>query len=188
MSWLQNLRDFADGKINEAALRDTINNDGIYDFEEDDEFIEECTRACLPTLVQMMIMDESADMLDEDVRDAFIKVNDYFVQQGIISEAASVSLSNPKVTVVRMGKDAQVNRLTTIVALKMARKDNTKSYKKYKFGQKIKKTNLADILNRYGDKARRIALKLYEQNKRSGKVKSITDSKKKKSTDKKTGK
>ena len=174
--FLKNLRAFANGQINESALH-VEDTDG-YDFENDEEFIQECMTACLPQMIQMELMDESADELDEDVKEAFLKVRDYFVGQGLMSEAA-ISINNPKVNYVRLNKQAQMKRLTSIISLKMARKDKIKAFSKYKLGQKIKKENMAIILQRYSNKAERIARKLMN-NMKHGKPSAVVESKKKK--------
>lgn len=174
--FLKNLRAFANGQINESALQ--IEDTEGYDFENDEEFIQECMTACLPQMIQMELMDESADELDEDVKEAFLKVRDYFVGQGLMSEAA-ISINNPKVNYVRLNKQAQMKRLTSIISLKMARKDKIKAFSKYKLGQKIKKENMAIILQRYGSKAERIAKKLVN-NMKHGKPSAVVESKKKK--------
>lgn len=176
--FLKNLRAFATGQINESTLSELNGNDEGYDFENDEEFIQECMNVCMPTMISMMLMDESAEELDENVRNACIVLNDYLVGQGIISEAATVSLSNPKINVVRLNKQAQLNRLSTIITLKMARKDNIKAYQKYKLGQKIKKTNMEEMKKRYGAKADRLAKKLWKKTSANGKIAAVVDSKK----------
>lgn len=175
--FLKNLRAFANGEINESALQ--VDDNSGYDFENDEEFMQECMSACLGQMIQMELMDENADQLDEDVKDAFIKVHDYFVGQGLITEA-SISLNNPKVTVMKLSRQAQIKRLTSIIALKMARKDKIKAFSKYKLGQKIKKENMAIILNRYESRASRLAAKLVKNMKR-GKPAAVVESKKKSS-------
>lgn len=174
--FLKNLRAFANGQINESALH--VEDTEGYDFENDEEFIQECMTACLPQMIQMELMDESANELDEDVKEAFLKVRDYFIGQGLMSEAA-MSINNPKVNYVRLNKQAQMKRLTSIISLKMARKDKIKAFSKYKLGQKIKKENMAIILQRYSSKAERIARKLMN-NMKHGKPSAVVESKKKK--------
>lgn len=176
MATFSELKAFATGKLSENALRE-MNKANDYDFENDEAFMQECMGACLGTLLQMNIMDETADELDEDVRDAFITVQDYMITNGLMDEAASVPITNPKINVVRLNKQSQIKRLTTIIALKMARHDKMKAYKKYKLGQKIKKTNLADIMQRYQTKADRLAKKLWAQSKK-GKPAAVVDKKK----------
>jgi len=180
-SILGSLRAFAQGSMTESALRENTGVDTGYDFENDEQFMQECMQACLPTMMQMMIMDENAELLDEDVKDAMIKVTDYFVGQGMLSEAATVSLSNPKINVVRLNKQAQINRLTTIITLKMARKAKSKNYTKYKMGQKIKKTNMEEMHKKYGAKAERLAKKLYAQMQKHPRAAAVAESKKKSS-------
>lgn len=173
---VKHLKDYAAGRMSESAFRNAMNASDT-DFENNEEFLRECTASCMPTIIQMALMDESADVLDEDVREAFVKVQNYLIGQGLMSEAASVSVSNPKITVVRMSKDAQKRRLTTIIALKMARHDGLKAFTKYKLGIKIKKDNLAQIMQRYGDRASRIATKMMAKY-RGGKVGAVIDQKK----------
>lgn len=176
MSKLSSLRDFAQGKINESMLNDDMQDKG-FDFENDEAFIQECMTDCIGLIMQTELMDESVfDTLDEDTQEAFMKVMNYMANNGMIDEAA-VSLTNPKISVVRMSKQAQMKRLTSIIALKMARKTNMKQYKKYKLGQKIKKENFNVIMQRFGDKASRLAKKLVMQAKK-GKVGAVIDAKK----------
>lgn len=176
MSKLSSLRDFAKGKINESMLNDDMQDKG-FDFENDEAFIQECMTDCIGLIMQTELMDESVfDTLDEDTQEAFMKVMNYMANNGMIDEAA-VSLNNPKISVVRMSKQAQMKRLTSIIALKMARKTNMKQYKKYKLGQKIKKENFNAIMQRFGDKAGRLAKKLVMQAKK-GKVGAVIDAKK----------
>ena len=60
-NFLENLRAFARGELSESALSDSIADTQAYDFEGDEEFMQECFEACLPTLVQMELMDEDAE-------------------------------------------------------------------------------------------------------------------------------
>lgn len=175
---LSNLRKYAAGSINESTLRDNLAPDTGYDFEADDQFMQECMGACLPTILQMELMDEAAaEAMDEDVKDAFVRVQNYLVENGLMDEASTVPITNPKITMVRMSKEAQKHRLTAIIALKMARKENSKAYKKYKLGQKIKKENFLQIMNKNGAKAERLAKKLLQKAKK-GKVGAVVEQKK----------
>lgn len=182
---LENLRAFAAGRLDESALQESMNPDLGTDFENDEEFMQECMGACIGTILLGEILGENADTLDEDVQKAVVTLQDYLVGQGMMSEAATVSVSNPKINVVRLNKQAQINRLTTIITLKMARKDNVKAYQKYKLGQKIKKTNMEDMRKRYGAKAERLAKKLWAKTKKSGKVAAVVDSTQTKKAEKK---
>lgn len=185
MSMISNLREFAAGKINESTLTSRMTPDTGYDFEGDTAFMQECMGDCLPIILQSELMDESAvEAMDEDVKEAFLTVQNYLIENGIMDEAAAIPVGNPKITMVRMSKEAQKKRMTSIIALKMARKSNMKQYKKYKIGQKIKKENFAQIMNRFGDKAERLATKLIQQSRR-GKVGAVVEKKKAARTNKK---
>lgn len=177
---LRAMREFASGRIDESALKNHMDleiNESTYDFENDEQFMMECADACVPLIIQDMLMDESAiEELDEDVRDAFLRVRGYLVENGIMSES-TVSLSNPKVSIVRLDKGARKKRLTSIIVLKMARKENSNNYKKYKLGQRIKKENFASMFQKYGSKAERLAEKLIRQTKK-GKVGAVVEQKK----------
>lgn len=173
---IKSLRDFANGIIDESALNANDEAD-VLELENDEEFMQECMALCIGTILQSEIMDESAERLDEATRDAFIKVQEYMVGQGMLSESA-VTISNPKINVVHLNKEAQINRLRKILILKMARKDNSKNYKKYKLGQQLKKTNMFDMDKRYGNKAAILAKKLWAKTKKSGKITAVVDSKK----------
>lgn len=175
---LKNLRAFAQGTLSESALGE-INKD-IPDFEDDEEFIQECMNDVAPILMQMMVLEETADQMDEATQAAFIKVQDYMINNGIITEAASVRITNPKINVVHLNKQAQINRLTTILTLKMARKAKSKNYTKYKLGQKIKKTNMEEMRKKFGNKAAQLSKKLWTRMQRDSKVKSAVKDVKKK--------
>ena len=171
---LKNLHDLATGRINEDTYNaiTTEDPDDLSQYEEDEEFMQECMAYVVPAMMQAEILGESSD---EAIIEAYLACQNYLVGQGIISEAASVPMTNPKINVVRLNKAAQINRLTTIITLKMARRDNAKSYQKYKLGQKIKKTNMEEMRKRYGAKAERLAKKLYQKAKKPGKVAAVVD-------------
>lgn len=171
---LKNLRDLANGRINEDTYNAIVNDDpeDLSEYEDDEEFIQECMAYVYPAMMQAEILGESSD---EAIIEAYLACQDYLIGQGMISEAAAVPITNPKINVVRLNKAAQINRLTTIITLKMARKDNAKSYQKYKLGQKIKKTNMEEMRKRYGAKAERLAKKLWEKSRKSGKVAAVVD-------------
>ena len=135
--------------------------------------------ACLPSILQYEMMSESFDQLDESVREAFITVSDYLQGQGYLpmSEATTVTL-NQKTNVVHMGKNAMIQRLKSIVTLKMARKAGDRKFTKYKMGCKIKKDNMTEMKKKYGDKAERIAKKLYAQTQKNHKVSGAVSQKK----------
>lgn len=179
---LKNLRDFARGTINETELRRNLTTDAdIEEYENDEAFMQECTDLCMPTMIQMMMnesMEDIFESMDEATAQAYITVQNYLIGQGIISEAASVHINNPKLNVVHLNKQAQIKRLTTIITLKMARKAGHKSYKKYKMGQKIKKVNMEEMRKLYGAKAERLAKKLWAKTRKSSKVAAVVDSKK----------
>lgn len=182
VSVLKNMRDFVSGRIDEAALQAALNEsdssiESDYDFENDPEFMQECASACMASIIQDMLIDESAlEDLDEDTKEAFLRVKDYLVENGVMTEA-TVSLNNPKISVIKLSKQARKKRLTSIIALKMARKENSNDYRKYKVSAKLKKTYFGKILGKYQSKAERLANKLIQQAKR-GKVASVVEAKK----------
>ena len=177
---LKDMRAFANRELSESAFKAETMADSGYDFENDEEFMQECMSACLGTMLSMEILGESADELDEATKEAFIKVNDYLIGQGVITEAATVNLNNPKVNFVKLSRKAQLSRLTSIITLKMARKAGMKQYTKYKIAVKMKRANMEEMRKRFGDKAERLAKKVYEQTKRNAKAQSVVASKKKK--------
>lgn len=177
-NFMEMLRGVASGRLDESALQSaaqTNTDDNIDEYEADTKFMQECTADCLGLMIQGMILGESADELDENVKNAILTLQDYFVGQGLIDEAATVSISNPKINVVHLNKQAQIKRLSTIITLKMGRKANHKAYKKYKLGQKIKKTNMEELRKLYGAKAERLAKKLWQRTQKSGKVAAVVD-------------
>lgn len=175
---LKGVRDFASGVIDEAALEATTDTD-LDDIEEDEEFIQECMALVVPTVIQTELIGESAcAALDEAAVECMQRLADFYVGQGMLSEAAAVSITNPKVNFVRLNKEAQIKRLSKILTLKMARRDNQKSYKKYKIGQHLKKTNMAEMVKRYGTKADQLAKKLWAKTHKGNKLKATVSSKK----------
>lgn len=173
MSVLSNIRNEMDGALDENVLQnETVSDADLDEYLSDEAFMQECMGACMPTMLQMMLMDESADTLDESVKEAFITVQDYLIGQGIITEASAVHINNPRINVVHLSKQAQINRLTSIITLKMGRKANHKAYKKYKLGQQIKKKNMEEMRKLYGAKAERLAKKIWAKSAKSAKVNS----------------
>ncbi|MCM1531905.1 MAG: hypothetical protein NC114_06495 [Ruminococcus flavefaciens] len=181
MNLMETLRGIATGSLNEDALQSVqpdqtpVTDDDIAEYENDQAFMQECTADLMGLMIQGMILGESADELDEGVKNAVLTLQDYFVGQGLIDEAATVSISNPKINVVHLNKQAQIKRLSTIITLKMGRKAGHKAYKKYKLGQKIKKTNMEEMRRIYGAKAERLAKKLWQKTRKSGKVAAVVD-------------
>ena len=182
MSVLSSIRESMDTTNDDLGLQnETVTDADIEEYLNDETFMQECMGACMPTMLQMMLMDESADRLDENVRDAFITVHSYLAGQGIISEASAVHINNPRINVVHLSKQAQINRLTSIITLKMGRKANHKAYKKYKLGQQIKKKNMEELRKLYGAKAERLAKKLWLKSAKSAKVTATVEATKAKS-------
>lgn len=175
---LKGIRDFASGAIDEATLNANTDVD-LDDIEKDEEFMQECMALVVPAVVQTELLGEDAsEALDEATVECMQRLSDFYVGQGMISEAAAVSISNPKVNFVRLNKEAQIKRLSKILTLKMARRDNQKSYKKYKIGQHLKKTNMAEMVKRYGAKSDQLAKKLWAKTHKGNKLKSTVSSKK----------
>lgn len=185
---MESLREFARGNISQAELNEAYMTDrrdyealDTVAYEDDPEFVKECNEACLPTFLMMDLMENAydidLDVMDEEVSDAFMKVHDYMVGQGLISEA-TMNINNPKVTFVKLSKKAQIQRLTTIIALKMARKNKDPKYKKYKLGSAIKRSNRDEIMKKYGQRAQKLSMKLWNQNKKNRKANAIIADKK----------
>lgn len=179
---LKTLRQYATGKIDESTMQTAnVTDSDIAEYENDPKFMQECTALCMPTMIGMMMDESMGDIfasMDEATAEAFAIVQNYLVGQGAISEAATVSISNPKLNVVRLNKQAQIARLTTILTLKMGRKANHKAYKKYKLGQKIKKDNMDALRKLFGAKAERLARKLWAKTRQNNKVAAVVDDKK----------
>ena len=185
---LNSLREFARGNItqeelNEAYMTDRRDYEALdtVAYEDDPEFVKECNEACLPTFLMMELMENAydidLDVMDEEVSDAFMKVHDYMVGQGLISEA-TMNINNPKVTFVKLSKKAQIQRLKTIITLKMARKNNDPKYKKYKIASLMKRRMRDDMNSKYGSRSEKLAIKLWNQNKKNRKSNSIVADKK----------
>ena len=182
MSVLSNIRESMDGNLDETVLQnESVNDADLEEYLNDETFMQECMGACLPTMLQMQLMGESADQLDESVKETFATVHGYLAGQGILSEASAVHINNPRINVVHLSKQAQINRLTSIITLKMGRKANHKAYKKYKLGQKIKKKNMEELRRAYGSKAERLAKKLWLKSSKSAKVNATVEAAKAKS-------
>lgn len=176
---LSMFRKFGTGRIDESTMKANVNQDSddISMYESDPQFMQESMAIALPIIIQGWLTEDSAEAMDENVKEAFITCQNYLAGQGLLSEAA-VSISNPKINVVRLNKNAQISRLTSILTLKMGRKANHKAYKKYKLGQKIKKANMEELRKIYGAKAERLAKKLWAQTKKNNKVAAVVESKK----------
>lgn len=190
---IESMRQFVNGDISREELNEAyMTNPNDYeakgyvaykddDWEKDECFMAECNEACLPTFLMMELMENAydidLDIMDEEVSDAFMKVHDYMVGQGLITET-TMNINNPKVTFVKLSKKAQIQRLATIIALKMARKNKDPKYKKYKIAVRLKRAMKNDILSKHGKKAERIATKLWNQNKKNRKVNSVSANKK----------
>ena len=99
----------------------------------------------------------------------------YLIGQGLMDEASAIHISNPKLNVVHLNKQAQINRMRSIIILKMGRKSNDKAYKKYKLGQKIKKANMEELRKKFGAKADRLAKKLWARTQKSAKIATVVD-------------
>lgn len=185
MSIMSQIRQQMGVGLDENVLQNGSANDiDLQEYEQDEAFMQECMSACMPVMIQMMTMGESADTLDENVRQSFITVQDYLIGQGLISEASAVHINNPRINVVHLSKQAQINRLSSIITLKMARKANHKAYRKYKLGQQIKKKNMEEMKKLYGTKADRLAKKLWAKSARSAKVNATVEATKAKSGNK----
>ena len=177
MSVLSNIRESMDSKLDETVLQnENVNDADLEEYLGDEKFMQECTSACMPTILQMMVMDESADQIDEAVQNTFATVQDYLVGQNLISEASAIHINNPRINVVHLSKQAQINRLTSIITLKMGRKAKHKAYRKYKLGQQIKKKNMEELRKAYGAKAERLAKKLWAKSAKSAKVSAAVSS------------
>lgn len=175
--FLNDLRAFAN-REDDVFTNESTEIDG-FDFENDEQFMQECYAACLPSIIQNELLGESAELMDEATREAFVRVADYLEGQGYLpmSESTSVTL-NQKTNVIHMGKAATIARLKSIITLKMARKAGDRKFTKYKMGCKIKKDNMTEMKKKYGDKAERIAKKLYAQTQKNHKVSSAVSQKK----------
>lgn len=170
---IKEMRDFVDGSIDEAALKEGLTDEtDIEEYLGDQNFMSECMDACLPIMVQTMMSDNIMAQLDEDVADAVVTLHDYFVGQGIMDEA-SVTVNN-RVNVTHLSKAAQIKRLTAIITLKMARRANHRAYKKYKIGQRIKKANRIEMDKIFGNRASKVAKKLWIATHKSGKAVTVT--------------
>jgi len=182
---LKNLRAFARGQINESELEfdpDIDDDDDELDLENDDEFVSEVLEECIGVMLSMAVLGETAGNIDEATQEAFEKVTQYLAAQGVISEsaAATITTKNPKVSFVRLSLKDQLARLKSMIVLKLARKADSKFFKKYKIGQKIKKENMAKMQEKYGGLADRLSKRLFRALRKRGKVAAIVDDSKEK--------
>lgn len=177
MSLLKSLRGYMNGEINESTLQRAqySTDDDITEYENDTAFMQECTADCMPLMLEAMLVDETASNLDEAVATAFMSAQQYLIGQGLMDEASAIHISNPKLNVVHLNKQAQINRMRSIIILKMGRKSNDKAYKKYKLGQKIKKANMEELRKKFGAKADRLAKKLWARTQKSAKIATVVD-------------
>lgn len=170
----KSMREFARGMIDENVYQSQTEAENA--FELTDEEMNEAVRIAMPMYVQSKMLEDES--IDECVSETYARLMNYLEGQGIITEA-SISISNPKINVVHLNKDAQIKRLSKIFTLKMARKANSKYYKKYKLGIQIKKTNMDAMVRQFGQKADRMAKQAWQQLSRQPKVNAVISDKKK---------
>ena len=162
MADLKNLLAFALGEINEGALADANFQESDEAFSlEDEEIIEECAEITARLYIQSELLAESAAEIDAAVNETYTRLQNYLQGQGIITEATITVGKNQSAMV--LGKDAQINRLTKIFTLKLARKANTKDYKKFKIGAQLKKNSMAKMMKQFGKKANLMAKKAWKK-------------------------
>ena len=131
---LSALRGYVDGTLDESAIEELNSAAQGYDLDGEeltDVEMQEAAALGMPIILQGEIMGDQCEALEEATIEAYQKLESYLVGQGYLSEAAAVP-TNPKVTVVRMSKDATLRRLKTMYTLYLARRNDDKAFKKYK--------------------------------------------------------
>ena len=176
---LSALRGYVDGTLDESAIAELNSAAQGYDLDGEeltDVEMQEAAALGMPIILQGEIMGDQCEALEEATIEAYQKLESYLVGQGYLSEAAAVP-SNPKITVVRMSKDATMRRLKTMYTLLLARRNDDKAFKKYKLACGLKKANREIMDKKYGAKAERMAKKHWQATK-GGKVKAtVADAK-----------
>lgn len=176
---LSKMREYAKGILDESALK--APEDDSFDLE-DQEFMQECAALAMPLILESEILSEATEKFGEIVNEAYQDLFTYMQGQGLINEA--MNISNPRINYVRLNRDSQINRLTKIVTLKLARKTNDKSYKKFKIAHALKKKSMGEMMKKYGSKAERLAKKLWADSKKHSKITAVIDAKKDKASGK----
>lgn len=172
------LRNFISGETDN--LNEAFDNPETMELSaEDEQLIDETLREVMPILIADDIMLEAMESSEAIYNETMGTLESYLRSQDLLSE--SFSMSNPKKNYVRLNKFAIIERLRSILILKLARKNKDKNFKKYKIGTKIKRSSFKNMETRYGAKAGMMAKKIYaKKNGRNRIVTVIQDSKAKK--------
>ena len=183
---LEDLRKYAQGTIDEAALlsADAQESQSAYDLSDDEldeaaeaKLLAECAKSLAPMFIQHEILGEDAiQELEESTYDAYAQLENYLVGQNI-QEAATPSI-NPKVNVVHLNRKALMARYRTKMVLALARKAESSDFKKYKMSKAMSKQYMMKMNQKYGAQADRLTKQYFSKMKRSGKVASVAESKK----------
>lgn len=177
MNNLQRLRAFVDGAIDESALTEVQDANVPFSLE-DEEIIEECADITARLYIQSELFGETADEINAAVNETYARLENYLKGQGLISEATISVGKNQSATI--LSKQAQINRLTKIFTLKLARRANSKDYKKFKIGAQLKKIHMAKMMKQFGKKAELMAKKAWKKVGSNSKVNATIHGNKKK--------
>lgn len=158
---LSKIREAVTGDLPIEALSDPTNENYTIT-AADEQLIAECISEFGEALIAAEIIQESIQGSDEIIMEALTGLHSYLVGQSMISESAAMpSFHNPKVSFVRLNKDATIKRLASIIEIKLARKQKTRGFKQYKIGTKLKKLGRFDMHRQFGPKASNLAKKAY---------------------------
>jgi hypothetical protein len=183
LEYLNKLRtNLKNGTLNETSIKEIIDEEDMVDddmdftdvdpddyepTEDELEIITETTKQMMPYIIADEIMQEAYNRcnVDSSYDDAMFELQDHLKEVNLLSE--SFSMNNPKKNYVKLNKKALIERLRSIIILKMARKKKMKEYKKYKIGQKLRKTNFAKMELVLGNKAGMLAKKIMMSKKKN---------------------
>ena len=172
------MRDFIEGKNDGTILTESISNQPDVFTEADEQRMNETLAEVMPFLIADDIILEAYEKGETVFQEAMTELQSYLKSNGLLSE--SFAMSNPKKNYVRLNKMAIIERLRSILIIKLARKNNDKNYKKYKIGTKIKRNAFKAMDTRWGAKAGPMAKKIFQNKSKKNRIITVVDSAKKK--------
>lgn len=173
------MKDFIENRIDEKTLNESAFNkstDPDVFSEADEQLMNETLAEAMPFLIADDIIMEAYDKGEVIFQESMTELQSYLKSNGLLSE--SFSMSNPKKNYVRLNRMAILERLRSILIIKLARKNNDKNYKKYKIGTKIKRNSFREMEKRWGAKATPMAKKIYQNKARKNKIVTVIDNSK----------
>lgn len=173
------LRSFVDGKTTKSQLLESVEaeiqetDDDVILTDEDEELIQETLSEVMPYLIADEIMSEAYEKGELVFHESMTELEGFLKTNGLLDE--SFSMKNPKKNFVRLNKKAILERLRSILIIKLARKNKDKNYKKYKIGTKIKRNSFKAMEDRWGAKATPMAKKAFAAKSKKSRISTVVD-------------